>query len=118
LEQDSTLQIPPVSSFSPQTQPVSSYTYCNDAFRKLNQKNALSTPAVCAQSDTGEMPKRYCSEALINEKKPDARESRKPHCNQAFLKLNEKKSAAAFTPCPSYLAETDNTILKEVPFCT
>jgi hypothetical protein len=66
LEQDSTLQIPPVSSFSPQTQPVSLYTYCNDAFRKLNQKNALSTPAVCAQSDTGEMPKRYCSEALIN----------------------------------------------------
>jgi hypothetical protein len=98
LEQDSTLQMPPVSSFSPQTPPVSSYTYCNEAFHKLtvNKKNAPNNPAVFAQSDTGEMPKKYCSEAL-NEKQLDARETRKPYCNQAFLKLDEKKSAAAFT---------------------
>jgi hypothetical protein len=97
LEQDSgILQKPSVSSFSPQMPPISSYAYCNEAFHRLNQKNAPSSPAVSAEPDAGETPKAYCSIAL-NEKTLDARETRKPYCNQAFLNLNEKKSSAAFT---------------------
>jgi hypothetical protein len=68
-----------------QNPPVSSYKYCNEAFQKLNEKNATRTFSASSPVAVA---------VAVAESKL---QTPKPYCNQAFMKLNEKKSTAAFT---------------------